>query len=144
MATAISDGDGGDPHEGHRQVEGDREDGAERRARGHAQRERRRQRVPQQPLEDHPRRGEERAHARAREGARQPRDEEDLRIHVVGKRDRKVEHPPEVDRRRTGERRHEQRDRRQRAKAEDGADEARLQRHPRSRSTVRRSGTTIR
>ena len=41
---------------------------------------------------------------RARERARQPRDEEDLRVHVVGERDREVEDAPQVDRRRADER----------------------------------------
>jgi hypothetical protein len=74
----------------------------------------------------------------------QSRDEEDLRVDVVGERNREVEGTPQIDRGRTHERRQQQRDRGQRAESGDGADEAALQRHARSRSAVRRTGTTIR
>ena len=46
-----------------------------------------------------------RADERAGERARQPRDEEDLRVGVVGERNREIERPPQADRRRADERR---------------------------------------
>ena len=61
---------------------GDGEHRAERRARRDAERERRRQRVAEQRLEDDARRGQRRADQRGGEHARQPRDEEDLRVDV--------------------------------------------------------------
>ena len=61
--------------------------------------------IAQQPLKDDAGRGERGADERARQRARQPRDEEDLRVDVVGKRHRPVERAPQVDRRRSDERR---------------------------------------
>ena len=81
----------------------------ERRARRDAQRERRGQRVPQHRLEDDARGGERRADERAGQHARQPRDEEDLRVDVVGERDRAIEGARQADGRAADERRERRR-----------------------------------
>ena len=77
-------------------AEDDDEHRPERRAGRDAQRERRGQRVAQQRLEHHAGDGQRRADQRAREHARQPRDEEDLRVDVVLERNRPIERPAEV------------------------------------------------
>ena len=64
---------------------------AERRAGGDAERERRGERVAQQALEHDAGGSEGRADQRAGERSRQPGDEEDLRVGIVGERDRPVE-----------------------------------------------------
>ena len=86
-------------------VERDRQHRAERRAGRDAERVWRRQRVAQQRLKDHAGQRERRADQRGREHAGQPRDEEDLRVDVVGERDRSVEHPCQRDGRAADERR---------------------------------------
>ena len=72
-------------------MKGDRQHGAERRAAGDAERVRCRQRIAQQRLKDHAGGGERGADQRRREHARQARDEEDLRVGVVGEGDRAIE-----------------------------------------------------
>ena len=72
-----------------------------------AERVRRGQRVAEQSLEHDAGGGERAADERGRQRARQPRDEEDLRVHVVGERHRSAEHAAELDRRRSDERRRE-------------------------------------
>ena len=89
------------------EVEGDRHHRAERRARGDAQRVGRRQRVPQQRLEHDAGERERAADERRGQHARQPRDEENLRVDVVGVRDRPVEHRGQADARAADERREE-------------------------------------
>ena len=69
---------------------------------------------------------------RAGERARQPRDEEDLRVDVVGERDRRVEGAAQADRRRADERR-EQSTQRERAEAGE--------RRPKRRCSVTARGT---
>ena len=68
----------------HDRAEHDGEHRAERRAGRDAERERRGQRIAQQRLEHDAGRGQRRADERARQDARHPRDEEDLRVDVVG------------------------------------------------------------
>ena len=87
---------------------------AERRAGRDAERERRGERIAQQALEDDAGARERRADQRAGERSRQPRDEEDLRVRVVGERDRPVERAPQADRRRPDERRGDEREQQQR------------------------------
>src|SRR5262249_21816767 len=125
-------------------VERDGDDGPERRARGHAERERRGERVPEQPLEHDAGRREQRADAGARERAREPRDEKDLRVGVVRKRGGEVERPAEADRRRADERRQQQRSGSERAERRDRADEPPLERHAGGPPPTRRIGTTRR
>ena len=100
------------------QLERDRQHRAERGARRDAERERRRERIPEQRLKDDARRRERRTDERAGERPRQPRDEEDLRVDVLGQRDRSIQHAPEVDGRgphkRRGDDRGQRRDRRRR------------------------------
>ena len=107
-----------------RPVERDREHRAERAAGGHAERERRGERVAQQALEDDARRGERGADEGAGQRPRQPRDEEDLRVDVVGERDREIERAPQADRRRADERREQNRGRRQQRRRPPGSGRA--------------------
>ena len=86
-------------------MEGDRQHRAERRAARHAERVGRRERIAQQRLEDDAGERERAADQRRREDARQPGDEEDLRVDVVGERDRPIEHARQRDRRAADERR---------------------------------------
>ena len=92
-----------------RRREGDGQHRAERRAGGDAERERRRERIAEQALEDDAGGSEGRADQRAGERSRQPGDEEDLRVRIVGERDRPVERAPQADRRRADERRGDER-----------------------------------
>ncbi len=101
-------------------VERERQHGAERGAGRHAERKRRCQRVSKQRLQDDARRGQRRSHEGACEHARQPRDEENLRVGVVCERHRRIEDAPEVDRRRAHERRQKADDHRGRAEEQPG------------------------
>ena len=84
----------------------DGEHRAERGAGRHAERERRRQRIAQQRLEHDAGRRQRGADQRRRQHARQPRDEEDLRVDVVGERDRRDRtRARQADRRAADERR---------------------------------------
>ena len=76
---------GGDAGPRERPAERDRQHRTERRAGRHAQRERRRQWIAEQPLKDDACGREQRSDERARQGAWQPRDEEDLRVDVIGR-----------------------------------------------------------
>ena len=78
-------GTGGERTQRQRSAEDDHQHRAERGSGGHAERERRGERVPQHRLKDHAGRGERRADERAREDARKPRDEEDLRVDVAAR-----------------------------------------------------------
>ena len=71
-------------------VKRDREHGAERGARRDAERVGRGERVAKQRLEDDARQRQAAADERGRQHARQARDEEDLRVNVVGERHRSV------------------------------------------------------
>ena len=69
-----------------------------------AERERCGQRIPEQRLEDDAGGGEAGADDDGGEHAWKPRDEEDLRVDVVGKRQRRIERAPQADRRAADER----------------------------------------
>src|SRR6185295_1718893 len=90
-----------------------------------AERERRRERIAQQRLHDDPRRGQGRPDDRAGEYARHPGDEENLRVDVVGKRNRAVEGAREADVGAADQRRQHARPERQRAIPEHDGPEAR-------------------
>ena len=94
-----------EPRDAGGEIERQREHRAERGACRDSERKRRGERISQQRLQDDPGRGQRRSDQRAREHARQTRDEEDLRVGVVGERNRRVEDPPEADRGRADERR---------------------------------------
>ena len=130
MATAISEpanaatGTAEMPSDGDRPVEGDREHGAERRAGRDAERERRGQRIAQQPLEHDARGGEERADAARRPAcaaAARRRRSARRRCRRTGSRSRtrarrSIERRPD-------ERRQQQRDDGERAETGDRPDE---------------------
>ncbi len=100
-------------------VERDDDNGAERRARRHAERVGRRQRVSQERLEHDAGNREGAADERRRQDARQPCDEEHLGVDVVGEGNRPIEHPRQVDRRAADERRRQADGDGQRAEAGD-------------------------
>ena len=104
-------------------VKRDHDDGAERRAGRQAERIGRRERVAQKRLEDDAGDGEAAADEQRRQHARQPRDEEHLRVDVVGERDRSIEDARQRDRRRAHERRGEARRRRDRTEGRDRDDD---------------------
>ena len=79
------------------EVERDRQHRAERRAGRDAERVGRRQRIAQQRLKDDARQRERAADERRGEHARQAGDEEDLRVDVVGERNRPIEDAAEVN-----------------------------------------------
>ena len=134
-----------DPREAERPLERDRQHGPQRRAGGNPERERRGQRVAQQPLKDDARRREGGADQRARERARQPGDEEDLRVHVVGERLREIERPPQADRGRPDERREHDSQERQRSETGDGQRNPAADRHGLAGfAGTRPTGTTTR
>src|SRR5438477_634007 len=80
-------------------AERDRKRRAERGAGRDAERVGRRERIPEQRLEHHSGRRKTAADQGGRDHARQARDEEDLRVDVVGEWRRSVEDLREIDRR---------------------------------------------
>ena len=85
--------------------ERDRQHRTERGPGRDAERERCGQRIAQQRLEDHAGRGQGGADQSRRQHPRQAGDEENLRVHVVGERNRPIEDTSEADMRGADERR---------------------------------------
>ena len=77
---------GGKAGDARRKVQRQRQHRAQRGARRHAESKRRGERVSQQRLKHDARRGERRSHHGAREHAGKPRDEKNLRVQIIRKR----------------------------------------------------------
>ncbi len=118
----------------------DDDERAQRRAGRDAKRVGRRERVPQQRLKDDARDREAAADQRGREHARQPGDEEDLRVDVVAKGNRPVEDPRQPYRRAADEGSDERDQQRRGAEGGDGDGDS----HPEPRSQAAGDGVSPR
>ncbi len=131
----------GDPG---RPVQGNRQHRAERRSRRNAEGKRRRERIPEQRLQDDARGRERRPDQCGGQHARQARHEEYLRVGIVCERNGPVEHAPETDRCRTHERSDEARQHSGCAEQEPGHRDSPANRHGCGDSVSRATGTIVR